>query len=414
MINYGESRQVIIAACARCRLLLGSGTGSESRGKRTGRLAATSSTHWLAARAPGPGACFVDSWIRAAPSVSRMGRPRRPLLVPLFALVVVAHQDAVAQPATFAKCDSAEPKQQWCLSADGEIRDHWGRCLSRHDCTPQTAGKGTAVFVDNCGVGACAGSQNWKLDADTKHIAAAIHAPCDTHLKAGQAKPIDGDLCNCLDISVANNVAQTFTCKDKDVVGGVEKGYCGEANQEWTLEEDGTFSVPIPPKAMCKAVMDPGCKMPPTGDGCGKVCLVTATPPAGKPPDTVTGHGACIVTAGDLGWQFACLVIGSFALYLCGGVAQGKRKDSALPWREALPHRAFWRNTLGLVVDGVRFTTGKPLGVGGYEPLPVARESQNGTDKRAEALSPPPPPPVRVDAVCLCIYIPAIDRPLSD
>lgn len=244
-----------------------------------------------------------------------------------------------SQPATFAKCDSSNVRQQWCLSQDGQLRDHWGRCLSRHDCKTGDA-KGTAVFVDNCGVGMCRGSQSWKYDSDTKHLASQIHGACPGGSLKGTTKPVDGDLCQCLDISVKNNVAQTFACKDKAATGGVDKNYCGDGNQQWTLESDGTFSVPIPPQSMCPTVLD--CDKPMSGAGCEKVCLVTAAPPTGKPPDTVNVAGSCIETEGNLGWQFVGLILGGMMLYLCGGVAYGKRQDPKRQWREALPHQTFW------------------------------------------------------------------------
>ena len=297
-----------------------------------------------------------------------------------------------AQPATFAKCDSSDPKQQWCLSKDGQLKDHWGRCLSRHDCTPQADGKGTDVFVDNCGVGMCRGSQNWKYDADSLHLAAEIHAPCPSGEAGKAAKAMDGDLCQCLDISVKRNVAQTFACKDKKQVGGPEKNYCGDGNQEWTLESDGTFSVPTPSESVCKAVLD--CTKPISGPGCEKVCLVTAAPPAGKPPDTVDAAGSCIETEGGLGWQFVALILGGGTLYLCGGVAHGKRQDPSRSWREALPHQGFWSNAAGLVLDGARFSTGKPLVIGGgYQAVPVAREKRGAGGGDGGGSPPPPPPP---------------------
>ena len=256
--------------------------------------------------------------------------------------------------------------------------------MTRHDCDP-FAGKGTDVFVDNCGVGLCNGAQKWKYDDDTRHVAAQIHGPCapsDPEIKA-ESVPVDGDLCNCLDISVKRNVAQTWACKDKSKVGGLEKHYCGDANQEWTLESDGTFSVPTPPQSMCAAALS--CDKP-AGPGCDKVCLVTAAAPSGKPPDTVDHAGACIETAGSLAWQFVALVLGGGMLYLCGGVAYGKRQGVDRHWSEALSHREFWANCAGLVLDGVRFATGKSITIGregSYKPI----------DRVDRAGSAPPPPP---------------------
>jgi pyruvate/2-oxoglutarate dehydrogenase complex dihydrolipoamide acyltransferase (E2) component len=240
------------------------------------------------------------------------------------------------------------------------------------------------VFVDNCGIGLCRGAQKWKYDESTKHLAAQIHGSCPTTDPAReQSTPVDGDLCNCLDISIKDNVAQTFWCKNKAKTGGVEKNYCGDGNQEWTLESDGTFSVPTPPQSMCPAVMS--CDKPASGPGCNKVCLVTAAAPSGKAPDTVDHAGSCIETSGSLGWQFVALILSGGALYACGGVAYGKRQDPNRPWSEALPHRRFWANSMGLVLDGVRFATGKSITIGGgsYEPIPRVEKA---------GAAPPPPP----------------------
>ena len=67
-------------------------------------------------------------------------------------------------------------------------------------------------------------------------------------------------------------------------------------------------------------------------------------------------------------------------------VAYGKRQDPSRHWSEALPQRAFWANAAGLVLDGVRFSTGKTVTIegGGYTPVP-----------RVERGAPPPPPPPR-------------------
>ena len=49
-------------------------------------------------------------------------------------LVQCARAQSCYGPAcsTFAKCDSSSVQQQWCVTDDGQIQDHWGRCLSRH------------------------------------------------------------------------------------------------------------------------------------------------------------------------------------------------------------------------------------------------------------------------------------------
>lgn len=171
-------------------------------------------------------------------------------------------------------------------------------------------------------------------------------------------------------------------------MGGPEKNYCGDGNQEWTLESDGTFSVPTPPQSMCPAIMT--CDKAPSGAGCGKVCLVTAAAPAAKAPDTVNRAGTCIETGGSLAWQFVALVLGGGSLYLCCGIAYGKRQQPSRHWREALPHREFWANSAGLVLDGVRYTTGKSIVIGGsgYETIPVPR-----MDRRIPPTTAPPPPP---------------------
>jgi hypothetical protein len=126
---------------------------------------------------------------------------------------------------SFAVCDSSDPRQQWCVTGTGAIKDRWGRCLTRHDCgNPSSPEK---VIVDSCTMGACAGSQSWHFDEDEKQI-----------------KSILGNAC--LDISVFENSAQTYGCKKNDKSKG--PGYCGDANQQWDLRDDGTLAVPTQPK----------------------------------------------------------------------------------------------------------------------------------------------------------------------
>ena len=49
----------------------------------------------------------------------------------------------------------------------------------------------------------------------------------------------------CLDISVMSNGVQTYGCKAHDATKG--PGYCGDANQNWELADDGTLQVAVPP-----------------------------------------------------------------------------------------------------------------------------------------------------------------------
>ena len=275
----------------------------------------------------------------------------RPMLLLLLLLPALCPRAAAQVALTFAECDSSEPRQQWCLSANGQLKDHWGRCVSRHDCTTLGA-VGVGVFVDTCGA-LCAGSQHWKMDEGTGQIAAQIHSACPSAL-AKATKPLFGDLCQCLDISVKNNVAQTYPCKNGDK-GGAETGYCGVGNQLWTINSDGTMSVPTQPSKMCPKIMDPGCKNP-----CGKVCLVTAPPEPGAIPDTVDTGGRCIDVEGDLGENFVAVLLLGAGVYLCGGVAWNKRKDSRRPWREALPHKPFWRSTPPLPPCPLPHPSGSP------------------------------------------------------
>jgi len=157
---------------------------------------------------------------------------------------------------SFAVCDSSDPRQQWCVTAAGAIKDKWGRCLTRHDCEkPAPPDK---VIVDSCTMGACAGSQLWHFDEDEGRIAAKLPSTCGHPLSGGAGctcwdggGSCPGTASACLDISVMDNSAQTYGCKKHDASKG--DGYCGDANQHWELRDDGTLAVSTQSKVLLTA-----------------------------------------------------------------------------------------------------------------------------------------------------------------
>ena len=157
---------------------------------------------------------------------------------------------------SFAVCDSSDPRQQWCVTAAGAIKDKWGRCLTRHDCEkPAPPDK---VIVDSCTMGACAGSQLWHFDEDEGRIAAKLPSTCGHPLSGGAGctcwdggGSCPGTVSACLDISIMDNSAQTYGCKKHDASKG--DGYCGDANQHWELRDDGTLAVSTQSKVLLTA-----------------------------------------------------------------------------------------------------------------------------------------------------------------
>ena len=104
---------------------------------------------------------------RGRPSIThsaRCGMARRlPLLV---VLLLPPCPVAGTKPLGFAKCDASKIEQQWCVTSDGEIRDIWGRCLTRANCDI-TSMAGVNVLVDNCGsLTAGCGGQHWEFDKE--------------------------------------------------------------------------------------------------------------------------------------------------------------------------------------------------------------------------------------------------------
>jgi hypothetical protein len=263
---------------------------------------------------------------------------------------------ADGQTVTFAKCDSSDPRQVWCVSRSGEVKDSWGRCLTRHDCTVGNAA-GTDVSVGTCGAQQCSGSQSWIFAAPK--IAVNLPGACPKG-RAGTVQdfqPIKDQLCQCLDISVGRNVAQTYPCKKHyDKFG---KGYCGDSNQDWELKDDGTLAVPVQPQVICPKIIDDSqCKDPSKGKNpCGPACLVAPEPGADAKTLQSSG-GTCLNQSYDLGGQLVALLLLGALLYLGGGIGINKARGNGHGWRELLPHQTFWRNAAALVLDGVAFSRG--------------------------------------------------------
>eukprot|EP01049_Picozoa_sp_SAG25_P005705 SAG25_NODE_398_length_8498_cov_16.527206_8_plen_311_part_00 len=275
--------------------------------------------------------------------------PLPPLLLGLLWL----SQQAAGQAVTFAKCDSSDPRQIWCVTAGGEVKDKWGRCLTRHDCTVGNSA-GIDVSVGACGSPQqCVGSQGWAF-AKPK-IAVKLPGACPKGRGQGSAQdfqPIKDQLCQCLDISVKSNTAQTYPCKKHyDKYG---EGYCGDANQDWELKDDGTLAVRTQPQSICPAIMkDNHCDQDQSKakNPCGPACLVAPVPASGAQKLASFG-GECLNQSNDLGWQFVGLVLLGVLIYLGGGVAINRvRRGKGWGWRELLPHQDFWRDAAALVLD---------------------------------------------------------------
>eukprot|EP01048_Picozoa_sp_COSAG05_P018421 COSAG05_NODE_2690_length_2768_cov_2.750468_1_plen_445_part_00 len=316
------------------------------------------------------------------------------LLLLLAASAWRAHAQACYGPACtkFAKCDASKIEQQWCVTVQGQVRDHWGRCLSRHDsatanmpCTPAASAMGTEVFMDTCQV-LCDGSQNWAFEGGK--IAAKVAGKCIPDASSQKFKGLDdGKYCSCLDISAKNNAAQTYPCKLHDDAQG--QGHCGDLNQKWKVNEDGTLQVAIAPTVMCPEWEKEDCKKPLTSNPCEPVCLVAPTPKAGSHAASNAGRG-CVNTGLSPG-SFLCLLFAAGAvLYVGGGMAVnylnlrrgegGSKGNNSLgsgEFRQLLPHRVFWAGVRALIMDGVAFTTGRSrahraVGGGGSEGRPSA------------------------------------------
>lgn len=61
----------------------------------------------------------------------------------------------------------------------------------------------------------------------------------------------------------------------------------------------------------------------------------------------------------DEGWEFVWLFLGAASLYLVGGVVWQRTKHPGARGMKLLPHRQQWIALYGLVLDGVRFVSGK-------------------------------------------------------
>jgi hypothetical protein len=258
---------------------------------------------------------------------------------------------------SFAKCDASEPRQQWCFTAIGEIRDVWGRCLSRKTC--DNPGGVGSMLVSACGT-QCEGSQHWSFDSGVvgNRIVSGINKQCEGKSTGGG--------CACLDISVLSNACNTYPCKAHDSSKG--PGYCGDANQHWALNADGTLAVQIQPTAMCAAAKGFGwgwCsdKTKPMVDSnpCPPACLVAAEPPSSARPETASGTKGrtCVNRSGGWGGVLAGLLIVVGACYAVGGMLVNLKASGMPPPREIgrlLPHRPFWSAVRGLVNDGIDLT----------------------------------------------------------
>ena len=148
-------------------------------------------------------------------------------------------------------------------------------------------------------------------------------------------------------------MAQTYPCKDPKLKGKCnpkcQADGCGTLNQMWTLDDDGTLSIPISPSSVCKADKDG--KDPKNCHVCTKVCL-QAPPPSSN--GKVVPESGCLNTEGGvLGMEFSLLVLGSVAIYLCCGVVYNLRLKGRPPAGTSFvsflgPHREFCEACLPL------------------------------------------------------------------
>eukprot|EP01052_Picozoa_sp_SAG31_P022995 SAG31_NODE_1861_length_7044_cov_169.866379_4_plen_270_part_00 len=170
-----------------------------------------------------------------------------------------------------------------------------------------------------------------------------------------------------------SDACNTFPCKSHDASKG--PGYCGDANQHWTLNSDGTLAVQTQPTAMCAAAKGFGwswCsdKSKPMVDNnpCPPACLVAPDPPSTAKPEIFSGKGrTCVNRGGGWGGAVAGLLVAVGVCYTVGGMLANLKANGMPPAREIgrlLPHRPFWSEVRGLVNDGIALTRRQLTGTG--------------------------------------------------
>eukprot|EP01052_Picozoa_sp_SAG31_P046438 SAG31_NODE_8882_length_1368_cov_1.052009_2_plen_162_part_01 len=137
----------------------------------------------------------------------------------------------------------------------------------------------------------------------------------------------DGQYCSCLDISVANDAAQTYPCKVHEDAQG--EGHCGDMNQHWKLQDDGTLQVATAPTALCDAWKSEDCAKPLTKNPCEPVCLQAPVPKSAVYAQNA-GKG-CINTEPALGYDFVFGILGCAIIYFCGGLLYNRHVQKREP-----------------------------------------------------------------------------------
>eukprot|EP01047_Picozoa_sp_COSAG01_P078405 COSAG01_NODE_14476_length_1449_cov_1.718519_2_plen_212_part_00 len=154
---------------------------------------------------------------------------------------------AAADELGLARCNPSEPRQQWCMTEQRQVRDVWGRCLTRASCSLDAGS--AVVHMGVCGAETSnCGGQSWYWDPHSHRFAArikgAIHEPPSGTQCIGDGK----NLCECLDISSERTQVQTFPCKDP---GKGNKGKC-----EPKCQKDVSRSHPLEFPSPCPRPLD--------------------------------------------------------------------------------------------------------------------------------------------------------------
>ena len=112
-----------------------------------------------------------------------------------------------------ARCDPSEQRQQWCMTEGRQVRDMWGRCLTRAACTLDASSGAVHMGVCGAETSSC-GGQSWYWDSDSHRFAPQIKGTIRSPPQGTQCIGKDKNLCECLDISSQRTQVQTFPCKD--------------------------------------------------------------------------------------------------------------------------------------------------------------------------------------------------------
>ena len=245
------------------------------------------------------------------------------LLTQLAAVAVASHQSQTWSHVQFAKCVAGDEHQRWEIDSITEVTTITsavdGRCLQAAEC--ETSGEYARVHVDRCGVEyQCENKHTqWRPSSQTAGILGFQNmGSTKTHMclnNVGSWAPPD-------------NEGPTWVC-----TWSFGEGDCSAVgdNSQYTYGKDKTIRSPNPRPA----------------DSCvGQDCCLTALPCV-----------APCVPPSAWGWTFIVLLAVSSALYIGLGMAYNVKVHGMKPTIQALPHPEQWRALLGLVADGVGYSS---------------------------------------------------------